>query len=193
MPVYLLMCIDGDGLSEIVGMFTLAEETKDVIQAKVEIFKKYNPSWSHTKVIMSDKDFTERDAFANCFPGASLDICLYHTLRYFRREVTCEKMVISSAERLRALKILSRMAHSITSTEYDQGLDELKTPTMKSVSEYILQNWDPIKEQWVACFKDKTFNLGKTTNNRLESTLSKITSVCSRYASLMQFFFRGFC
>ena len=37
MPVYLLMCIDGDGLSEIV-MFILVEETKEVIQQTVEVF-----------------------------------------------------------------------------------------------------------------------------------------------------------
>ena len=38
------------------------------------------------------------------------------------------------------------------------------------------------------CFKDKHLNLGETTNNRLESTFSKLKSVCSRYASLLQFF-----
>ena len=138
MPVYLLMCIDGDGLSEIVCTFILAEETKNVIKTTVEIFKKNNSSWSHTKVIMSDKDLTECDAFSNCFPGVSLNICLYHTPRSFRKEVTCEKIGITSAERLRALEILSRMAHSKTSTQYDQALDELKTSKMKSVSGYVL-------------------------------------------------------
>ena len=85
------------------------------------------------------------------------------------------------------------MAHSKTATEYHKALDELKSSNMKSVIEYLLQNWDPIKDQWVACFKDKAFNLGETTNNRLESTFSKIKSVCSRYASLMQFFSEFFC
>ena len=84
MPVYLLMGIDGDGLSEVVAMFIVAEETKEVIQATVDLFKKHNPSWNETKVVMSDKDFTERDVFKACFPAASLSICLYHTLRSFR-------------------------------------------------------------------------------------------------------------
>lgn len=35
MPVYLLMSIEGDRLSEIVAMFIVAEETKEVIQATV--------------------------------------------------------------------------------------------------------------------------------------------------------------
>ena len=39
----------------------------------------------------------------------------------------------------------------------------------------------------MACFKDKTINLGENTNNRLESMFSKIKSVCSKYASLIQF------
>lgn len=38
----------------------------------------------------------------------------------------------------------------------------------------------------MTCFKDKNLNLGETTNNRLESTFSKLKSVCSRYASLLQ-------
>ena len=106
-PVYLLLCVDGEGLSEIVGMFILAEETKAVIEAAVGVFKKFNFSWSETKVVMSDKDFSEREAFTKCFPGASLNICLYHNLQSFRREITCEKMGISCDERYRWLEILS--------------------------------------------------------------------------------------
>jgi zinc finger SWIM domain-containing protein 3 len=73
MPVYLSMCIDGDGLSEIVVMFILAEETKEFIGAAVDSFKRHNPSWEKTIVVMSDdKDFTERKPFASSFPAAHL-------------------------------------------------------------------------------------------------------------------------
>ena len=41
----------------------LVEETKEVIQATVELFKKHNKSWDQTKVVMSDKDSTEREVF----------------------------------------------------------------------------------------------------------------------------------
>ena len=69
----------------------------------------------------------------------------------------------------------------------DIRLDELKKTNISTVIDYILENWHPIREQWVACFKERHLNLGETTNNRLESTFSKIKSVCSRYASLLQF------
>ena len=71
MPVYLLMCIDGDGLSEIVAIFIVAEETKEVIQATVELFKKHNKSWDQTKVVMSDKDFTELEVFKVSFASTT--------------------------------------------------------------------------------------------------------------------------
>ena len=192
MPLYLLLAIDGDGISEIVGLFILAEETQSVIESAVTIFKRFNPSWTETKVIMSDKDFTERDAFKNCFPDASLNICLFHTLGSFRREVTCEKLGITSAERLRCLELLSRLACAKSRKEFEDTWEEIKATKIKSVIEYLELNWLPIKDQWVACFKDKTINLGENTNNRLESMFGKIKSVCSKHAILIHFFHKFF-
>ena len=42
-PVYLLLVVDGDGLSEIVVLFILTDETKIVIES-IHAFKKYNES-----------------------------------------------------------------------------------------------------------------------------------------------------
>ena len=47
-PVYLLLVVDGDGLSEIVVLFILADETKVVIEPTVDVFEKYNESWLQT-------------------------------------------------------------------------------------------------------------------------------------------------
>ena len=82
------------------------------VTSAMESFKRHNPAWIKTTVIMSDKDFTERQAFTKCFPNASLLICLYHTLRTFRREITIEKMGITSAERDRALEIITKIVYS---------------------------------------------------------------------------------
>ena len=59
LPVYLLLTIDSNGLSEIAGLFTVAEETKVLIQEVVTVFKKHNPNWYSASVITSDKDFNE--------------------------------------------------------------------------------------------------------------------------------------
>ena len=123
---------------------------------------------------MSDKEFNEGDAFSNCFPSAKLLICFYHTLRSLRREVTCEKMGITSAERSHCLEILQAIAYSNTEDEYNSNVNLLRNTKIKSVTDYCQENWLPVKEQWVKCFKSQVFNLEETTNNRLESTFNKI-------------------
>ena len=45
LPVYLLLVIDGDRLSEIAALIILADDTKPVIESVVNILKKYNHSW----------------------------------------------------------------------------------------------------------------------------------------------------
>ena len=85
LPVHLLLVIDGDGLSEIAVLFILADELKSTVENIVKVFQKHNELWTETKFVMSDKDFVEREAFSKCFANASLLICLYHTLRSFRR------------------------------------------------------------------------------------------------------------
>lgn len=42
MPLYLLLIVDGNGLSEIVAIFILPEETQPVIKAAVKMFIKFN-------------------------------------------------------------------------------------------------------------------------------------------------------
>lgn len=63
MPLYLMIVVDSNGQSEIVGVFITALETKEAIRNMVQAFKAQSPSWSSTKVVMSDKDFTERAVF----------------------------------------------------------------------------------------------------------------------------------
>ena len=45
LPIYLLLVIDGDGLSEIAALIILADDAKPVIESVVNIFKNYNHSW----------------------------------------------------------------------------------------------------------------------------------------------------
>jgi hypothetical protein len=68
-------------------------------------------------------------------------------------------MGITSAERQRVLEILSSAAYSKTAREYDRSLDDLRNTKIKSVIDYVMANWHPIKEQWVTCYKDSVFNL----------------------------------
>ena len=65
----------------------------------VRNFKKYNISWSATKVIMTEKHMNESDTLSEELPGAVLQLCLFHILRTFGREIATEAMSTRSAEK----------------------------------------------------------------------------------------------
>ena len=84
----------------------------------LEFFKERNAAWEAICVIMTDKDLTERDVLARSFPQAQLLICLFHTFRSFRREISVEKIGITSGQRSISLELLQLMAYSPTEDKY---------------------------------------------------------------------------
>ena len=50
----------------------------------VETYKNHNDEWKRIRVLMADKDIGEHDVLKQSLPNASVQICLFHTLRSFR-------------------------------------------------------------------------------------------------------------
>ena len=186
-PVYVMLIEDGNGQSEIVAVFLLVEENETSISAMVNSFKKHNNRWDSVRVLMADKDMTERVVFASAFPQAKLLICLYHTFRSFRREIVTEKMGITSGQRSMCLEMLQQMAYATTEEGYLEIYTRFCNCAPPTVVEYVAENWHSIHEQWVMGMKFSTGNFLNSTNNRLESINQKLKSVISRYSSLEEF------
>ena len=195
MPLYLMMVIDGNGQSEIVAMFLTLLETKQAITDMIRAFKEVNPAWQRIGVVISDKDFTERSVFSEEFPGSTLQLCLLHVLRSFRREITCDKLGLRPGERDYVLELLTKLVYSSSEEEYEKHYAEFLKSSPQSVIQYYDANWHSIRDEWVECYKSLNFTLGEKTNNRLESINGKLKSVCSWFASLSCFFdhFLLFC
>ena len=158
------------------------------MRSAVALFQEHNPAWQSTVSITTDKDFVERGVSRDLMPNAHLLICLYHTLRTFRREIHCEKMSLKSAERDVCLGIVRNMVYSATADQYDEHFTRLKATPYHKVIDYVTNAWHPIRSEWVQGLKEQQFTLGETTNNRLESINQKIKSVCTRHACLQRFF-----
>ena len=152
MPLYIFLICDGNGQSEIVAAFLVASEQKPVIEQMVRIFKKHNTSWPATKVIMTDKDMNERNTLSEEFPEAAFQLCLFHVLRTFGREITTEAMSIRSAERILVLDLLQKLAYSKSEEVYESNKQQLNDTGFTRVTEYFKSNWHPIRHEWVACF-----------------------------------------
>ena len=72
LPVYIMPVEDGNGQSEIVAVFMLTQETQVLLSKIMDLFKNHNSRWTSIRVLMSDKDMTERDTLAESFPESEL-------------------------------------------------------------------------------------------------------------------------
>ena len=96
---------------------------------------------------------TEREVLAEKISNAALMICLFHTLRTFRCEITTEKMGTSAAQRITALEITCKLVYAHNNEEYQKIYQLLKETKLKNVIHYFDENWHGIKEQWVEGLK----------------------------------------
>jgi zinc finger SWIM domain-containing protein 3 len=187
LPVYLMLVEDSNGLSEIVAVCILVSEDTEGIQWMIEQFKKHNRNWDDIRVIMADKDIKERDTMKKLLPSATVLICLFHTLRTFRREITTEKMGITSGERIMCLEYVQKMAYASSFEEYNSLYEFLKENCPPKVVEYFNENWHELKDEWVLGFKASCGSFLNFTNNRLESINGKLKHVIDIHSSLEEF------
>ena len=188
MPLYVSLVVDGNGESIIICLWVVQSEDKETITSLLVEFKTHNENWPLIKCVMSDKDMTERNVIKEQFPQASLLICLFHTLRSFRREISCEKLGISQSERIMCLELISKMAYAQSEESYASFYDEFIKCAPQRVVDYFNANWHDIHEQWVDGMKNSQCNYMNRTNNRVESINAKLKMVITRYSGMTQFF-----
>ena len=115
---------------------------------------------------MADKDMTEREVLIEEILNAVLLICLFHTLRTFRREITADKMYVTSDQRKMVLEIITKLVYARNATEYQQCYRHLKDTKLKSVVQYFDKNWHGIRAQWVDGMKNEACNFMKRTKQQ---------------------------
>ena len=59
----IMLIEDGNGHSKVAAAFLSLEESKASITRVANIFKENSPEWKSVRVIMDDKDMTEREMF----------------------------------------------------------------------------------------------------------------------------------
>ena len=133
LSVYIMMCEDANGMCEVIAVCLLVQEDADSIKWMVDAFKQLNPGCQKVRVIMADKDMGERDVLKQCFPSSTVLICLFHTLRSFRREISCEKMGITSGQRTACLELIQKICYAHSEAEYSDLYAQLQSSAPKEV------------------------------------------------------------
>ena len=174
MPLYTLLCIDGNGESQVAAAFLVQKEDEGTIRKMRQIFKERNPKYLETVVVMTDKDMTERSVIKSEMPHISLQICLFHVLRTFGREITRDKMGISSGEKSTVLAHIQELTYSHDEEDYTRRYDQLCLAMSTRIRRYFDDNWHHIRDEWVEGLKSRQMNLGVRTNNRVESFFSHL-------------------
>jgi len=146
--VQIFLICDGNGQSEIVAACLVVSEQRVVIEKMANAFKKHNSAYCSARVIMTDKDMNERYVLSEAFPNATLQLCLFHVLCMFGREITVEAMSIRSVERSVALDILQKIAYSSSAEAYEANRRLLNDTGFTKVLEYYEGNWHPIRYEW---------------------------------------------
>lgn len=188
MPLILQLCVDGNGETEIASMFIGRSESRLSVGSMIDAFQNFNPAWKKTKVILGDKDFADRDIYSEKYPDAVLQICLYHVLVAFNREVTTAKRKITIQQREAALNVLERLAYATSEDSYDSSYKELLDLNLDEVTKYYDDNWHHIRQEWTQYGRNKFANYLNQTNNRSESINQKFKLMSNRYANLLTFF-----
>ena len=186
-PVYIFACEDSNGATHIVGLAALFTEDAPSVKWLIETFQKHNPNVSTTRLVMADKDINERDVIKELLPHVKVMICLFHSLKTFKREINVEDMGITIAEKNSCLEFISSMAYSKTEIEYNGVHQQFLDNAPASVKNYFENNWHPIREEWVIGYMSSSGNFLNRTNNRLESLNGKLKQVITKHSSLENF------
>lgn len=187
MPLFVQSVVDGNGTTEIVALAICKSESRAVIEFVLDSFKEINPNWTKIKCVIGDKDFADRIVYKEKFIGVALQICLFHVLRTFNREISA-KRGITKDERQKALEILQRLCYASSYDYYDEQYEKLCQLNIESVTEYYNTNWHSIKDEWTLCGRNQYANYLNSTNNRSESMNHKIKTVGTRNSNLLTFF-----
>lgn len=188
MPVMLSLIIDGNGESQLIAIYVIRSENYEVVTKMFEYFIESNAKAGSIDVIIADKSFADRKALQTCFPQAKLQICIFHVLQAFEREVTNRKREISTEQRKEALAILKNMVYAKTSTAYHELRKKLLSLNYEKVSDYFDSNWHECRHQWAACYTDENFNILNRTSNRVESMNHKLKCAVTRNGTIPKFF-----
>ena len=172
MALYVLIAIDSHSESQVVATFLLSSEDKLSLQQMIAKFKENNENWSNIKCVITDKDMTERSIFKAEMTQVAMQICLFHTLRTFGREVTIDKMNITSTQRTESLKMLEKLSYAADEESYTEVYEDFVQKAPVSVVTYFNKNWHTIKREWVRGLK--SFHLQNDTTNIVESFFSHL-------------------
>lgn len=128
-----MLVIDNHGESQIAVLMITKSENSRSYGRLLNKFKDRNPEHVRIENIMTDKSMANLRTFKEVFPQATSQLCIFHVLQIFRREVTIKKRGITAEQKDAAQEILASMVYANDEAEYMEQyakLQALNAPSM---------------------------------------------------------------
>ena len=146
LPVYIFLVEDFIGDSEIAGVGLLVSENVESLRWLLNAFKGNNVN-DQPRVIMADKDFNERYILKECFPTASVLICLFHTLRSFKRELSDKRFSLSESQNITLKELFQKMCYARNVKKYGNIFKTFCKVAPAELRQYFLEHWHPRRSE----------------------------------------------
>ena len=132
LPVYLFTVE-----TEVVTVGILVTETEDNVKWVLQSLQEKNPE----RVFIVDKDFNERAIIKELFPTATALICLFHSLRSFKREISDKALGLAEGAQLLLKELFQSMCYARSEDEYTKHYERFMNAAPLHVQKYFNKNW----------------------------------------------------
>ena len=132
LPVYLFTVE-----TEVVTVGILVTETEDNVKWVLQSLQEKNPE----RVFIVDKDFNERAIIKELFPTATVLICLFHSLRSFKREISDKVLGLAEGAQVLLKELFQSMCYARSEDEYTKHYERFMNAAPLHVQKYFNKNW----------------------------------------------------
>lgn len=146
--------VDGNGITEMYGVFDLVEETEANYMWRLKKFVSANKeACAKVNCLMTDKDGVLRTVLPKFF-RCPLYICIFHVAQIFNRTFTYHNYSINMMQREFCLECASNMLWSETDDVYNHFYKMLinNALLLQDLKDYFNNGWHNIQLQWCVRF-----------------------------------------
>lgn len=144
MPLVILLVVDGNGESQIAGLFLVRSENLPILNTMFREFKSENEKCDKIEVIVTDKAMANLNVVEQHFPQAAHQLCIFHTKQIFLREITTRKRNINHQQRAECLSILNNMIFAKSQADYDAQYVKLQNTRCPGMFSFFFSQKFPL-------------------------------------------------
>ena len=123
----------------------------------MEIFCAANPAVTHTRTVVTDKDFTEISAVESVMQHVSLQLCTFHCIKAVQK--TTASLSVSPDVKSELNTLFRKLLYAREEAEFMQAEKEIQGKC-EAFNQYLIDNWYPLKSRWEQYLKNRETNLG---------------------------------